>query len=151
MTSFVPKGQLNLITENSIKAEVVEEEIKENVVKTITDVKEEIVKTASKIDRSKAPETGESPKLKIPASWNATLTNEMKVYGIEQNEIPTVNFSLVIDGGHLLDIKDKNGIANLMTDIMMEGTADKTPEQLEEEIENSNSFSNKNITLTFHI
>ena len=135
MTSFVPKGQLNLITENSVKAEIVEEQIKENVVKTVTDVKEEIVKTPSKIDRSKAPQTGVSPKLKIPASWNATLSNEMKVYGIEQNEIPTVNFSLVIDGGHLLDIKDKNGIANLMTDIMMEGTADKTPEQLEEEIE----------------
>ncbi|HAT67132.1 MAG TPA: peptidase M16, partial [Flavobacteriaceae bacterium] len=31
--------------------------------------------------------------------------------------------------------KNKNGVANLMTDIMMEGTATKTPEQLEEEIE----------------
>ena len=31
MTSFVPKGQLNLITENSVKAEIVEEQIKEKV------------------------------------------------------------------------------------------------------------------------
>ena len=59
----------------------------------------------------------------------------MEVYGIEQNEIPTVNFSLVMEGGHLLDDKNKNGVANLMTDIMMEGTANKTPEELEEEIE----------------
>ena len=59
----------------------------------------------------------------------------MKVYGIEQNEITTVNFSWVIAGRHLLDNINKNGVDNLMTDIMMEGTANKTPEQLEEEIE----------------
>ena len=59
----------------------------------------------------------------------------MKVYGIEQNEIPTVNFSLVMEGGHLLDNPSKNGVANLITDIMMEGTATKTPQELEEEIE----------------
>jgi len=59
----------------------------------------------------------------------------MKVYGIVQNEIPTVNFSLVMEGGHLLDDINKNGVANLMTDIMMEGTANKTPQELEEEIE----------------
>ena len=59
----------------------------------------------------------------------------MKVYGIGQYEVPTVNFSLSIEGGHLLDDINKNGVANLMTDIMMEGTANKTPLELEEEIE----------------
>jgi zinc protease len=135
ITSFVPKGQMELIAENSTKAPVVEEEIKENVAAVIEETKEEIVKTPSLIDRSKEPTQGESPSLNIPTSWAATLTNGMKVYGIEQNEIPTVNFSIRMDGGHLLDNMDKNGIANLMTDIMMEGTAKKTPEQLEEEIE----------------
>jgi zinc protease len=42
---------------------------------------------------------------------------------------------LVIEGGHLLDKINKNGVANIMSDIMMEGTATKTPEQLEEAIE----------------
>jgi len=135
ITSFVPNGQMELIAENSTKAPVVEEEIKENVAAIIEETKEEIVKTPSLIDRSKEPTQGESPSLNIPTSWAATLTNGMKVYGIEQNEIPTVNFSIRMDGGHLLDNMDKNGIANLMTDIMMEGTAKKTPEQLEEEIE----------------
>jgi zinc protease len=135
ITSFVPKGQMELIAENSTKAPVVEEEIKENVAAVIEETKEGIVKTPSLIDRSKEPTQGESPSLNIPTSWAATLTNGMKVYGIEQNEIPTVNFSIRMDGGHLLDNMDKNGVANLMTDIMMEGTAKKTPEQLEEEIE----------------
>ncbi|MCT8339885.1 insulinase family protein [Flavobacteriaceae bacterium TK19130] len=135
ITSFVPKGQMDLIAENSEKAEVVEEEITENVERTVEDADTEVAKTPSKIDRSSAPEQGPVPELSIPSTWSATLDNGMEVYGIEQNEIPTVNFSLVIEGGHLMDSKDKNGVANLMTDIMMEGTANKTPQQLEEEIE----------------
>lgn len=135
MTSFVPKGKVELIAENSEKAEIVEEEIKENVQTVVEDTQTEVAKTPSNFDRSVAPELGTSPSLNVPTSWKADLANGMEVYGIEQNEIPTVNFSLVIEGGHLLDDKNKNGVANLMTDIMMEGTANKTPEQLEEEIE----------------
>ncbi|WP_299214140.1 pitrilysin family protein [uncultured Dokdonia sp.] len=136
LTSFVPKGQLDLIAENSIKAPVVEEAITENIVK---EVKEEVdavaVKTPSVFDRSVEPAQGPSPALNIPSSWTAELDNGLEVYGIEQNEIPTVNFNLVIEGGHLLDSKDKNGVANLMTDIMMEGTATKTPAELEKAIQ----------------
>ena len=135
ITSFVPKGSLDLIAENSTKANIVEEEIKENVEVKIEERNDEVVKTESNFDRSKAPEIGESPKLNIPESWAVTLDNDMKVLGIEQTELPIVNFSIVLDGGHLLDDINKNGVANLMTDILMEGTATKTPEQLEEEIE----------------
>lgn len=135
ITSFVPKGGLDLIAKNSTKANIVEEEIKENVAVNIEDKNNEFVKTESKFDRSTAPTIGESPKLNIPDSWTVTLNNEMKVLGIEQNELPLVNFSIVLDGGHLLDKIDKNGVANLMTDIMMEGTATKTPAELEEAIE----------------
>ena len=135
MTSFVPKGQLILITENSTKAPVVEEKISENIAKIVKSTNQEILKTPSNFDRSVEPSQGTSPKLNIPSTWTTTLENGMKVYGIVQNEIPTVNFSLVMEGGHLLDDINKNGVANLMTDIMMEGTANKTPQELEEEIE----------------
>ncbi|WP_024770375.1 M16 family metallopeptidase [Aquimarina macrocephali] len=135
ITSFVPKGKLDLAANNSEKAAVVEEVIKENVEEAVAETKEEIQKTPSAFDRSVAPKEGESPKLNIPKSWSTSLSNGMKVYGLEQNELPLVNFSLIISGGHLLDSFDKVGVANLMTDIMMEGTVTKTPEQLEEEIE----------------
>jgi zinc protease len=135
LTSFVPKGQLELAAKNCTMANVVEEEIKENVNVEVVERKNEVVKTPSNFDRSIEPVQGPSPKLNIPESWTATLSNEMKVYGIEQTELPLVNFSLVVDGGHLLDSFDKIGVANLMTDIMMEGTATKTPEELEEAIE----------------
>jgi len=135
MTSFVPKGQTEMIAANSNVAPVVEEAITENVEKVIEESTEEIAKTPSLIDRATEPVQGPSPKLNIPTSWKSELANGIEVYGIEQNEVPTVNFSLVIEGGHLLDDINKNGVANLMTDIMMEGTANKTPEELEEEIE----------------
>jgi zinc protease len=152
MTSFVPKGQLELIADNSTLAPVVEEEIKENVEKKVEDANSEVAKTPSNFDRSIEPAQGDTPKLNIPSSWKTSLSNGMKVSGIEQNEIPTVNFSLVIEGGHLLDDPSKNGVANLMTDIMMEGTAAKTPQELEEEIELlgasiSMSTSNESITI----
>jgi zinc protease len=135
ITSFVPKGKIELAAKDSQLAAVVEEEIKDNVDVSIVDADDEIVKTSSNFDRSVEPAQGESPKLNIPDSWSVTLSNGMTVSGIEQNELPLVNFSLVIDGGHLLDSFDKVGVANLMTDILMEGTANKTPEELEEEIE----------------
>ncbi|MDT0675863.1 M16 family metallopeptidase [Autumnicola musiva] len=135
LTSFVPKDEMDLIAENSEKAEVVEEEITENVKTEIAENQQEIKKTPSEFDRSVQPEMGETPQLSIPESWTVELDNQMEVYGIEQNELPLVNFSMVIDGGHLLDDLDKNGVANLMTDIMMEGTANKTPAELEEEID----------------
>lgn len=135
LTSFVPKGQENLIASNSQRAQIVEEEITENIENAIAGEKQEIKKTPSKFDRSVPPAMGETPKLNIPDSWTVDMDNKLKVYGIEQTELPLVNFSLVIEGGHLLDDLNKNGVANLMTDILMEGTANKTPQELEEEIE----------------
>jgi len=151
-TSFVPKGNLDLIAENSVKANVVEEEITENVEKQITKEETEIEKTPSAIDRSKEPPMGPQPEVNIPDVWTAGLANEMEVYGIEHNELPLVEFSIVIDGGLLLENQDKIGTTNLLTDLMLEGTENKTPEELEEEIDllGSNIFmytSSEDITV----
>ena len=136
ITSFVPKGQLDMAAHNSEKATVVEEEIKPNKEEDEVEVaEEEIIKTPSSFDRSVQPETGASPKLHIPKQWSADLSNGLTVLGIEQDELPLVQFSLVIKGGHYLDDLNKVGVANLITDIMSEGTANKTPQELEEEIE----------------
>ena len=136
VTSFVPKGQLHLVVEGSQIANVVEEKVddKAAVAEAKADDKE-IEKTPSAFDRSVQPTEGTPPGLNLPETWTATLSNGIRVYGIENRELPLVEFSLVIDGGHLFDTPEKNGVANLMTDILMEGTATKTPEELEEEID----------------
>ena len=65
----------------------------------------------------------------------AMKSQQEQIWGIKHDEVPLVQFSLVIDGGHLLEDLDKAGTASLMANIMNEGTANKTPEELEEEID----------------
>lgn len=140
-TSFVPKGQVDMVAEGSVKANVVEENILEATEVEITDTEEEeIAISESLIDRSIQPALGVDPILNIPRVWDAKMDNGMKVYGIEHNELPLVQFNLVIKGGHYLDKLDKAGAASLMATLMMEGTANKTPQELEEAIESLGAY-----------
>ena len=58
----------------------------------------------------------------------------MKLYGIRQSELPLVQYSIIISGGHLLDAIDKAGVASMTASLMNEGTKNKTPEELEDAI-----------------
>ncbi len=132
-TSFVPKGQKNLIAIGSENAGIVEEDVnKAAEVKTDTLKEEKTVRAATKLDRSVKPLPGPDPEVTIPAPWSGTLSNGMKITGITQRELPLVQFSLVIDGGHMLDNAEKAGVANLVATMMNEGTRNKTPEELED-------------------
>ncbi|NNK72835.1 MAG: insulinase family protein, partial [Flavobacteriaceae bacterium] len=135
MTSVVPKGQLDLAVEDAEQATVWIEEVKKDVANEEVSQGEEAEyeKTASKYDRGE-PEFGELPRFKMPDIWTGELANGMKLYGIQNNEVPLVQFDITIPGGHLLDPKDKSGVAGLLSDLMMEGTANKTPAELEEAI-----------------
>ena len=135
-TSFVPKGQSDLIAEGSVEANIEEEDIKNATEVEVAHIEEEeIEKTPSKIDRSQKPAIGADPLLNIPEVWQADMANGMEVYGIEQNELPLVNYNIVLRGGHYLDDPAKPGVANLVASLMTEGTQNKTPQELEEEIE----------------
>lgn len=135
MTSVVPKGNLNLAVENAEQATVWIEEVKKDVANEEVSQGAEAVyeKTPSKHDRSE-PGYGELPLFKSPEVWTNELSNGMAIYGIENNEVPLVQFDITIPGGHLLDPVEKSGVANLLTDMLMEGTATKTPADLEEAI-----------------
>ncbi|MBN2819507.1 MAG: insulinase family protein, partial [Bacteroidales bacterium] len=135
-TSFVPKGQPELVAEGSLKADVVEESIADATeIAAVEDKENEIEKTPSAFDRSIEPELGSEPTLNIPDVWTSNLENGLEIYGIEQWELPLVKFSLNIEGGIYADELDKIGVADLVSEMMLEGTANKTPEELEEEIE----------------
>ncbi len=71
-TSFVPKGQMDLILDNSQPATVTEEKIIEGAEDTFdASLVAEYEKTPSSFDRSVEPEYGKSPDLIIPKVWNA--------------------------------------------------------------------------------
>ncbi|CAN7181756.1 M16 family metallopeptidase [Massilia sp. LjRoot122] len=135
-TSFVPKGKLALALSGSGKADVVEEKVVQGAENAVDpSVSAEYTKTPSSFDRSKEPAYGPTPEVKVPQVWESTLANGMRVVGIENNEVPLVQFDIAIDGGLLLDKPEKVGVANLMARLMTQGTAKKTPQELEEAIQ----------------
>jgi zinc protease len=140
-TSFVPKDQLDLVAEGSVIANVKEEDVLNAAEVEIeeTGEEEEIAITPTELDRSVMPADGPDPLLNLPEVWEAELSNGMTVMGIEQHELPLVQFKISIKGGHYLDNPEKAGVAYLVSQLMMEGTKNKTPLELEEEIENLGS------------
>ncbi|MDD3716458.1 MAG: pitrilysin family protein, partial [Candidatus Marinimicrobia bacterium] len=135
-TSFVPKGETEKIVEGSERAHVVEEDIRDaGRVEQAQKEDEPVKKTPSAFDRSIQPGKGPMPEVHLPKIWNAALENGIRIYGIRHSELPLVNYEIILRGGRLLDRFDKPGVANLITDLMMEGTKNKTPEELEEAID----------------
>jgi zinc protease len=134
-TSFVPKGQLNLVAEGSVNAGVIEEDLTNAAEVILTSLTEEpIVKTPTKINRSVMPPVGPDPEVTIPTPWSGSLANGIKIWGIEHSELPLVQYSLVLEGGHMLDDMERAGLASLVATMMNEGTKNKTPEELEDAI-----------------
>ncbi|MBA6232502.1 MULTISPECIES: M16 family metallopeptidase [unclassified Colwellia] len=134
ITSFVPKDQIDLIVSGSKKADVVEEKIEQGKEEKFAEndaITFEVTPTVH--DRSE-PALTALPTLNVPDVWQNVQSNGLKVYGIEQNELPIVNFSLTIQGGQQLDLDNKRGTAGLMAQLMNEGTLTKTPQELEEAI-----------------
>ena len=135
-TSFVPRGQTELILDGSYIADVVEERV-------IQGAEEEFIlgddvayeRTPSRFDRTIEPTYGAASQASVPAVWEQQLTNGMRVSGIENNELPVVQFNLILKGGLLLDDPDKVGVANLVAQLMTKGTKNKTTEALEEAID----------------
>ena len=135
-TSFVPKGQQELALEGSKEARVAEEKIVEGAEENFDLSKEaDYQKTPSSFDRSKEPPYGSSPELKVPDVWEIPMPSGLRIYGITNTEVPLVKFSLEMKGGLMLENKDKVGVSNLLANIMTKGTANKTPQELEEAIE----------------
>lgn len=135
MTSVVPKGQLNLAIADAKEASVWIEEVKKDVANEEVSQGEEAVyeKTPSKFDRSE-PDFGELPLFNTPELWKGQLDNGMKVIGIENNEVPLVQFDITIPGGQFMEPLDKSGVSSLLSDLLMQGTKTKTPADLEEAI-----------------
>ena len=135
-TSFVPKGQTALILTGSTKADVVEEPIEQGAEESFdAGVVAEYERTASSFDRATEPAYGAEITTVPPTVWRETLDNGLEVYGIENDEVPLVNFNLSISGGQLRETIDKAGVANLMATLMTKGTKNKSTEELEDAIQ----------------
>lgn len=135
-TSFVPRGQSELALADSTVAEVVIEPIVQGAEAAFT-VERGTARTEpiGDLDRSIEPPFGPAPKLQAPAVDRATLANGLDVLVIEDRETPLVQLEIRLRGGLLLEDRAKTGVANLLAETMTEGTANRTPEELEQAID----------------
>lgn len=73
-------------------------------------------------DRSKLPDTGTPPDLKLPDFQRTTLDNGLQILLAQRTETPLVELSLVFDAGYAADsMAGKPGVASLTLDMLDEG------------------------------
>ncbi len=63
------------------------------------------------------------------------LPNGMVLLGVEQRAVPIVTVSMLVQAGAILDPPDKPGVANLVAQMMTQGTKTRTSPQISEAIE----------------
>ncbi len=133
VTSFVPRGQVELAVAESAVAPVVEEAIVQGAEAAVDPRAEQATytRTPSSFDRTVEPPSGPAPVITPPVIWSADLPNGLKVSGIQNAEIPLATFQISIDGGRLFDDLEEPGAANLVARMFDRGTATKTPAELE--------------------
>jgi zinc protease len=75
--------------------------------------------------------------IKIPQVATFTLPNGLKLYLVEDHELPTLRGTALIRTGNLFDPKDKIGLATITGALIRGGgTHSKTGDQLDEQLEN---------------
>lgn len=135
--SIVPKGKPELALNESAPAKIVVEKVEDQKLKSQGGkiVDDKYVRTESSFDRSVEPAyLPNTPSITVPAVWTSKLANGMGLYGITQNELPIIQINISLKGGLLLDPGNKIGLSYLNARLMNEGTALKTPEEMESAI-----------------
>jgi zinc protease len=80
--------------------------------------------------RKEAPKPGAESKLHLPTPKSFTIANGLKVYLIEEHELPVISASLVSLAGGEDNPKDKPGLAGFTARLLTEGTATRSSTQL---------------------
>lgn len=88
----------------------------------------------AQVDRSKMPEPGPAPKIELGETQSFTLENGLKVFVVENHKLPKVSFSLQFDNDPIVE-GDKAGAAQMAGDLLSKGTAKRTKEELNFEVD----------------
>lgn len=149
--SVVPKGQLDLEVK---KADFITPERTLPKYNKIESSDLEYAKAEDSFDRSKMPSVGGAVKGNMPELYNVYLDNGIEVLGTESRETPTVELQILLPAGHRYVSKGKEGLANVTSDMMQEGTTERSIETIQAELDklgSSISFGSGNYTTTISV
>ncbi len=74
--------------------------------------------------------------VEIPKPVEVTLSNGMRVFLLENHELPLIRGTALVRTGNLFDPDDKRGLSSVTAEVMRSGgTPEKTGDQLDEELE----------------
>jgi zinc protease len=73
----------------------------------------------------------------IPEPAQVTLSNGMRVFLLEDHELPLIRGVALVHTGNLFDPPDKKGLSQVMADVLRSGgTKSKSGDQIDEQLEN---------------
>ena len=86
-------------------------------------------------DRTRPPALGPAPALKLPAVQRLTLANGLRMWLLENHEVPLVQANLVVLSGAGADVPGQFGAASMTAAMLDEGAAGKAALALADEVE----------------
>lgn len=89
---------------------------------------------SAQLDRSKMPEPGPAPEIKLGETESFTLDNGLTVFVVENHKLPRVTFSLIVDYDPFTE-GDIVGNAEIAGDLLRKGTANRTAEEISNEVD----------------
>ncbi|MHB8931789.1 MAG: M16 family metallopeptidase, partial [Melioribacteraceae bacterium] len=90
--------------------------------------------STAQLDRSKRPQPGPAPEVKIGNAESFVLANGLKVFVVENHKLPEVTFSLVVDSDPVIEGKNA-GYVSAAGELLRTGTKSRTKDKLDEEID----------------
>lgn len=96
----------------------------------------------SKIDRTNKPLGSKTPELKIPPLEEHKLDNGLRVIIIERNNLPLMQFKLVLKTGWAADNPATPGVSNLTSVLLDEGSANRSTLQISQELKSIGAVLN---------
>ncbi len=87
------------------------------------------------IDRTVRPKAHGVPKVDLPDIQKTTLKNGLRVWLVEDHELPLVALNLVLHNGSDTDPVAQSGLATMTADVLDEGTETRSALQIAEELD----------------
>ncbi len=86
------------------------------------------------LDRSKMPEPGPAPEVRLGEPQTFRLDNGLQVFVVENHKLPRVSFTLFVDNDPVFE-KNKAGYLSAVGELMRRGTASRNKEEIDEAVD----------------